>query len=347
MKQKKKVFVSSWKTDNTSAGSSTSTQVKLPLESAGTYNFSVKWGDESTDTITAWDQSEVTHTYASAGTYPITIKGQCEGWAFDGTGDRLKLLDISSWGRKFKLGNASGYFRGAENFNITAVDVPNLSGTTTFQNIFLGATVFNSSNVVRWDVSGVTNMINAFNLAIAFNQPIGVWNVGNVLTMQNMLQEAAAFNQNIGTWNVSNVTDMVNMLKLAIVFNQPIGTWDVSSLVTASNMFQNASAFNQPIGAWDVSSLANAAGMLRGTPFDQDIGAWPITSMTNAASMLLGTTLSTANYNSLLTGWEAQAVQNNVSFHGGNATYSAGAPATARANLLADHTWTIADGGLE
>jgi hypothetical protein len=64
--------------------------------------------------------------------------------------------------------------------------------------------------------------------------------------------------------------------------------------------------------------------------------------MSNA---LLSVTLSTANYDSLLTGWEAQAVQNNVNFHGGNAKYSAGAPATARAALIADHTWTITDGG--
>ena len=38
-------FISTWKTDNTSYGSSTATQVKLPLISSGSYNFTVDWGD--------------------------------------------------------------------------------------------------------------------------------------------------------------------------------------------------------------------------------------------------------------------------------------------------------------
>ena len=56
-------FISTWKTDNTSSGSSTATQVKLPLISTGSYNFVVEWGDSTTSTITAYNQAAVTHTY--------------------------------------------------------------------------------------------------------------------------------------------------------------------------------------------------------------------------------------------------------------------------------------------
>lgn len=74
-------FVSTWKTDNVSSGSSTATQVKLPLVSTGSYNFVVEWGDGTQNTITTWDQAQVTKTYAVAGTYQITIKGICKGWS--------------------------------------------------------------------------------------------------------------------------------------------------------------------------------------------------------------------------------------------------------------------------
>lgn len=318
MKQKKKVFVSSWKTDNTSAGSSTSTQVKLPLESGGTYNFFVNWGDGSTDNITAWDQAEATHTYSSAGTYTVTIRRKCKGWRFNNTGDRLKLLDISSWG-PVNLGNANGYFYGAENLAITATDILDLSGTTTLRNAFRAATNFNS-NIGAWDVSNITDMSVMFFDTTLFNQDIGGWNVSNVLDMDSMFREAAAFNQDINGWNVSSVIDM-------------------------GGMFAFAFAFNKDLSGWDVGSVTDMHDMFRASPFDQDVGPWDITSVINMVNMFNGATLSTANYDSLLTGWEAQAVQNNVSFGGGNATYSAGAPATARANLLADHTWTIVDGG--
>jgi hypothetical protein len=81
------------------------------------------------------------------------------------------------------------------------------------------------------------------------------------------------------------------------------------------------------------------------TSFDQNLGAWDITSVANMTGMFTGVTLSTANYDALLIGWEGQAVSNNVTFSGGNSKYSAGAAATARQALIDDHSWTITDGG--
>ena len=81
-------------TNNTSAGSSTSTQFKLPLVFSGTLNAVVNWGDGTSSTITAWNQAEVTHTYAIAGLYDIKITGVLRGWQFNNGGDRLKILNI-------------------------------------------------------------------------------------------------------------------------------------------------------------------------------------------------------------------------------------------------------------
>ena len=68
-------FISTWKTDNTSTGSSNNNQVRLPLMPNGAYNFLVNWGDGSINTIASWNQAEATHTYAAIGTYTITITG--------------------------------------------------------------------------------------------------------------------------------------------------------------------------------------------------------------------------------------------------------------------------------
>jgi surface protein len=85
----------------------------------------------------------------------------------------------------------------------------------------------------------------------------------------------------------------------------------------------------------DCSSLTTLTGV-------EDFNVALVTNMTD---FLFGVTLPTAQYSELLVNYEAQAVQNNVAFHGGNSQYSAGAAATAHANLIADHTWTITDGG--
>lgn len=81
------------------------------------------------------------------------------------------------------------------------------------------------------------------------------------------------------------------------------------------------------------------------TAFNQNLGGWNVTALTTAVDMFLGVTLSTANYDALLIGWEAQLVKDNVFFGGGNSKYTAGTGGVARAALIADHTWTISDGG--
>ena len=109
------MFVSEWKTDNTTGSVSGSNQISLPLESDGTYNFTVDWGDGSSDTITSWNQAEVTHTYAFSGTYTVKISGTIEGFRFNNGGDRTKIIDISQWGI-LKLGNNGTYFSGCSQF---------------------------------------------------------------------------------------------------------------------------------------------------------------------------------------------------------------------------------------
>ena len=111
--------------------------VTLPLvntraEGALVYDCTVDWGDGSTSTITAYDDADVTHNYASAGTYQITIKGTCEGWSFNNLGSRLKIRKVIHWGDKpvfagFKyLRNG---FRGCSNLSQLGTGAIPASGT--------------------------------------------------------------------------------------------------------------------------------------------------------------------------------------------------------------------------
>ena len=244
---------------------------QLPIYSGGTYNFTVSWGDGSSDEVVIWNDPVTNHSYADAGTYTIKITGVINGWRFNNTGDKTLIHNIGSWG-PLLLGNSGGYFYGCSNLTVTATDSLALTGTTVLQNGFR-----NCSSMVEIP-------------------SIGSWSVAAVTDMQYMFRGASVFNQDIGSWNVAAVTDM-------------------------QYMFCGASVFNQDIGSWNVAAV------------------------TDMASMLLNSGINTTNYDLLLVGWEAQAVQNGVVFGAGTVKYSAGAPATARQNLVTDHTWTITDGG--
>jgi surface protein len=278
-------FVSTWNTTNTSGGSSASNQVALPLFSTGVYNFIVDWGDGNTDTITAWNQAEVTHTYTTAGTYIISIDGVCKGFRFNNTGDRLKILSVTSWGDFELIGNLGRQFYGCTNLDLASVsDVLNFGNCTNCEYMFDSYQFATINNINSWNLSNVTNMTFMFNNSL-FNQDLSSWNVGSVTNMSNMFESALAFNGNISTWNVSSVQTMNSMFRGATSFNQSLNSWNVGSVTTMGNMFFSASSFNGNISAWNVSSVINMGNMFRTSPFNQNISSWDVSNVSDMSSM--------------------------------------------------------------
>jgi surface protein len=302
-------------TNNTSAGSSTSTQFKLPLVSSGTLNAVVDWGDGTSSTITTWNQAEVTHTYATAGVYDIKITGVLTGWLFSNSGDRLKILNIISWGIYTETGYSGfdGAFWGCSNMTSSATDKPLLLQGTLW-NFFRGCSAFNG-NIGNWNMSQVSQTRNFFNGCTNFNQNISEWDVSNVSNMESMFESATAFNQNIGSWNVSNVTTFSSMFNGArafnnggsadinnwtirtasavsmssmfrsCTFNQNISSWNTSAVTNMSAMFSLNGAFNQPIGSWNTSAVTDMNNMFSTSNFNQNIGAWNVSNVTSFGNM--------------------------------------------------------------
>ena len=197
-------------------------------------------------------------------------------------------------------------------------------GTLEWFAIVSDSTKSNISDYVQNVASGITYFTPPGGSSpIPFNNIL----TSRITNMSYMFADANAFNQPIGSWDVSAVTDMRYMFTLANSFNQPLGSWNVSKVTSMNFMFYNANAFNQNIGSWNVSN---------------------VTEMNNMFSGFAG--LSTANYDTLLTGWSTiilpeTPLKTGVSFSAGNSKYCNGV--SARSILINSYGWTITDGGLD
>ena len=299
-------FVTRWNTDVAGYyGDKVETarnQIRLPLSSGGTYDFVVSWGDGREDTITEYNQEEVTHTYKIAGEYEVRIIGVCEGFGFDydstssaSMGDCAKLLDVSQWGA-VKLHNEGYQFNYCIQLSgFSASDTPDLSDITDMNHMFWSARLFNG-DIGSWDVSNVTNMNGMFSKARLFNGDIGSWDVSGVTNMSDMFRGTRVFNGDIGSWDVGNVTDMNSMFRDAGSFNRDIGSWDVGNVTDMNHMFRDARLFNRDIGDWDVGNVTDMSSMFwYAESFNQDISGWDVTRKTDHESIFSGCPIARKN----------------------------------------------------
>jgi surface protein len=238
--------------------------------------------------------------------------------------DKNRLTDVRQWGTTAWTSMQFAFF-GCSNLQISATDVPNLSGVTSMAYTFMECTVLNGpSNIGSWNTATITNMSVMFTDASAFNQPIGSWNTANVVNMSNMFERATAFNQPIGDWNTAKVMYMNQMFSGAIAFNQPISTkpngiWNTGKVLFMTSMFSNAAAFNQPIGNWDTGKVTSMQAMfLNAAAFNQPLSNWNTGNVTNMGTMFLGAT----TFNQPIGAWNTTSVTNMGSMFNGASNFN-------------------------
>lgn len=151
----------------TGTGSTENNEFQLPLINSGVYDFFIDWGDNTSDTITQWDDPNTQHTYSTGNIYTITITGTIRGWRFNGGGDALKYLNTIEWSG-LTLATDSAFY-GCENYtgSISAVGVPTLSSSSLNQ-CFKGCTIFNG-DISNWDISNVNSLVSMLSGAVVYS----------------------------------------------------------------------------------------------------------------------------------------------------------------------------------
>lgn len=173
--------------------------------------FQVDWGDGKVENFKNLSNFpyQLTHSYASEGTYTVEIHGDFPWFSLQ-SGERGKLISIRQWG-DIRWRSMKKSFHDCSNLSGNPSDIPDLRLVKDLSAMFLRATSF-TADLSDWDVSNVDNMNYMFFRAKSFNADISAWDVSSVRNMKQMLYRAESFDQNLGQWDISKVTDMQYML---------------------------------------------------------------------------------------------------------------------------------------
>ena len=205
------------------------------------------------------------------------------------------------------------------------------------------------SNWGTFEIANTRTFIGCSNLNIsATDAPII-----STTSLAYTFSGCSVFNSDISNWDVSGVeifgesTNNSGCFETCYLFDKPLSTWDMSNATNTRRMFAYCHNFNQDLSTWDTSNITDMFVMFwRNYLFDQDISSWVVGQVTDFGYFMQDVTLSTANYDALLIGWDAQGA---MSFSGtanfGTSQYTSGGAAEAARTSLIAKWGGITDGG--
>ncbi|BDC99815.1 BspA family leucine-rich repeat surface protein [Persicobacter psychrovividus] len=283
-------------------------RIKGDVNGSGASDYTIDWGDGNTTKGGSSSEEEVSHTYAEAGEYQVSMSGKLPHITFSvffgqasevRKNNAAKVLFLDAWGTN-QWYSASFMFNFARNIQGRNTDVPDFSLVSDMRYMFRGAKSFNG-DLNSWDVSNVTDMSSMFFGANSFNGDLSDWDVGNVADMSYMFCEATIFNDDLSNWDVSNVKNMSLLFSRAINFNGDLSNWDVGNVTRMSSMFFGANSFNGDLSSWDVGNVTSVYQMFRSADsFNGDLSSWDVSSVTNMSAMFCWA----RNFNSDLSSWD-------------------------------------------
>ena len=313
-----KVFESVWKV------STDDSTLFFPGGSGDTCNYTIDWGDGSTDSYTSCEEYH-SHTYASAGTYNIKVTGTINKWScqkFVNANLDPSICDTFCNDAEDDVWyamcmEACGETQRAICGNDLSMDgivdkFPVLIGIESFGPVGLTSRSFANANQLTYvsskdipNANTLTDMGHMFSGAVLFNSDIGNWDTSQTQTMSYMFYGASSFNQSLSAWDTSNVTRMNNMFHYASAFNGDISGWDTSNVTEMGYMFDGASAFNQPLNSWNTSKVKDMRFMfVDAKSFNQPLHSWDTSNVESMSRMFSYAT----SFNQPLNSWNVAKV---------------------------------------
>jgi len=338
--------------DTVFPGTSETNQFTLPWSIDGYYTATISDGQVISNT----SGGDVI-TFASSGTYQVSITGVFPSMNTTSFGDQAKITEINQWGDN-KWTSMYRMFNNCTNLSINALDFPITENVTSMAETFRNCKNIKSFDFLSsLDVSNVTTMSHMFN-GSSLNGEIDLskWDVSSLTNVDGMFggnDESRLHKINLSNWNAPNLTSIRNMFGYNNAITElDITNWNVPNIVSMRETFKGCRVNFTSIIGIEYLDTSNVTDMYRflydADNFDQSLESFNMQNVTELRDILAGTVpgISTSNYDSTLISWANQVVRPNEHASFGSAKYTLGGEAEeARNTLINTYGWTITDGG--
>ena len=264
----------------------------IPCQNVGVFNATIDWGDGSAaSTITAYNDADLSHTYATAGTYTITVSGAFPNVYF--YGDAIMAAKVATVENLGSVGWETLFrsFYNCTGMTSVAAGDSDTSAVTDFGYAFIGCSAATSFDMTGMDVSSGTSFNRTFSGC------------------------SAATDINMAGWVCSSGTDFTSMFyNCTSLVTADVSTFDMTSATTLSYMFNGCTALaDAAIDGWNIEAVTAFTNFYRyatlpTSRYDATLIAWdaqnPVDSLAvnfGGSKYTLGGAAETARSNLIAT----------------------------------------------
>ncbi len=97
---------------------------------------------------------------------------------------------------------------------------------------------------------------------------------------------------------------------------------------------------------WDTTNVSGMASLFFSSGFNFDISSWNVQNVENFNAIFNSSSLSSTNYDKLLSTWWTQALKSNVNFGATTIQYCSQAAQDGKAYMITNFNWVFSDAGL-
>lgn len=300
---------------DTTLDSTGSKTVSIPMVLGGTYDYWIDWGDGTSSTqITAYNDTNATHTYVADGEYTIRLIGTLDQLEYTGN-IAACLKEVTKCNLAFSV--IKNMFKGCTNLtNVVESIFSQTTMPTTAESVFEGCSKFGMIPVGLFDnMSGILSFRNTFKGTSIINIPTGLFDSNNSATdFSGVFENCArlvAIPMNLFKNNTS-VTTFANAFMGDIALTELPNTLFNNNVevITYENVFSGCTGIKElPINLFGDGALSviNFSGALYNVP------------LTSLPAGLFRQAYSATNYDNVFNFYGGNIPAN--CFSGDNATY--------------------------